>query len=93
MASGCQARRYSHTTFCISGDLLTVVQGITMSVEQYSALIQIMPQVEELLSANGEKVPRPNYDGILSVQDDDEDDDEEERDVRPNIEATSDEDE
>jgi hypothetical protein len=69
------------------------MQGISMSIEQYSALIQILPQVEELLKSQGEKVPRPDYTGSVPTQYDDEDDEEEEREARHNIEATSDEDE
>lgn len=74
-------------------DILTV-QGISMSVEQYSALIQIMPQVEELLSSKGEKLPRPDFSGATQVDGDEDDDDEEEkeRDAKANIDATSDED-
>jgi hypothetical protein len=86
-------KKVYHATFRTSGDLLTLLQGISMSVEQYSALIQIMPQIEELLKSQGQKLPRPNYSGITPAQDGDEDDGESERDVRPNIEATSDEDE
>ena len=66
-----------------------------MTVEQYSALIGIMPQIEELLKSQGEKVPRPNYSGSDPAQDDDDGDEDEEmeRDAKNNIEATSDEDE
>ena len=65
-----------------------------MSVEQYSALIQIMPQVEDLLKSRGETIPRPSYGGSPSTHDGDEDGHAaEERAAKPNIEATSDEDE
>ncbi len=33
-----------------------------MPVEQYSALVELMPQIEKMLEKKGEKVPRPNYD-------------------------------
>ena len=67
-----------------------------MTVEQYSALIAIMPQLESLLSQKGESVPRPNFDGAPqngSGQNDDEDDVADEEDKKANIEATSDEEE
>ena len=68
-----------------------------MSVEQYTALIQIMPQIERVLKSQGEKVPRPNYDGSASAGDDESNEEGEDRDEemerKPNIEATSDEDE
>ncbi len=70
-----------------------------MTIEQYSALINLMPQIEAMLSAKGESVPRPNYDGTAHAEmggDDDDDDDDEAEDDDPkkaNIEATSDEEE
>ncbi|EXJ73727.1 uncharacterized protein A1O5_03489 [Cladophialophora psammophila CBS 110553] len=71
-------------------------KGISMSIEQYSALIQIMPQIEAVLKGQGEKVPRPNYDGSVPPTDEEniegEGEDEETR-KKQNIEATSDEDE
>jgi hypothetical protein len=33
-----------------------------MTVEQYSALVDLMPQIEKALETKGEKVPRPKYD-------------------------------
>lgn len=32
-----------------------------MTIEQYSALVDIMPQIENALWRMGEKVPRPTY--------------------------------
>ncbi|KAH0845869.1 putative RNA polymerase II transcriptional coactivator [Fonsecaea pedrosoi] len=72
-------------------------QGISMSIEQYSAFVQIMPQIENVLKSQGEKVPRPNYDGSAPTADDgskpEDAEEDEEMDRKPNIEATSDEDE
>lgn len=34
-----------------------------MTTEQYSALVTLMPQIEKALEENGEKIPRPKYDG------------------------------
>ena len=66
-----------------------------MSLEQYSALINVLPQIEEALKKKGEKVPRPNYSISSSGEDDDNDQDEDEelQDKKANIEATSDEEE
>lgn len=33
-----------------------------MTVEQYSALVDIMPQLEKALEEKGEHIPRPKYD-------------------------------
>ncbi|KAL2394776.1 hypothetical protein ABEF95_000710 [Exophiala dermatitidis] len=76
-------------------------KGISMSLEQYSALIGIMPQIEELLKQQGESVPRPDYSGTsstpsTSAANNGADDDQEETartSKKANIEATSDEDE
>lgn len=64
-----------------------------MSIEQYSALITIMPQVEDLLKSQGETIPRPKYNGQADYENDDQEDEDEEMDAKPNIDATSDEDE
>ncbi|EHY58747.1 hypothetical protein HRR83_007471 [Exophiala dermatitidis] len=76
-------------------------KGISMSLEQYSALIGIMPQIEELLKQQGESVPRPDYSGTgstpsTSAANNGADEDQEETartSQKANIEATSDEDE
>ena len=68
-----------------------------MSIEQYSALIGIMPQIEELLKRQGEKVPRPDYSGSTHIEHDEtgeEEDADKKMDAKKaNIEATSDEEE
>ena len=37
-----------------------------MTVEQYSALVGIMPQLEKALEEKGEHIPRPKYDVATS---------------------------
>jgi len=39
-----------------------------MTIEQYSALINIMPQLESELTAKGESVPRPSFDGQIAAK-------------------------
>lgn len=66
-----------------------------MSLEQYSALIDILPQIETALKKKGEDVPRPKYGEpqATHAQGDRDDDDEDQSLRKANIEATSDEDE
>jgi hypothetical protein len=67
-----------------------------MTVEQYSALINLLPQIETSLKGAGAKVPRPKYDEDDTLIDDAEEngkDDEGGFLKRSNIDATSDEDE
>ncbi|EXJ94750.1 hypothetical protein A1O1_03147 [Capronia coronata CBS 617.96] len=77
-------------------------KGISMSLAQYSAFIDIMPQIEGLLQKQGETVPRPDYSGIAPAaasqnggqeNDDDTNVKEEMDSKKANIEATSDEEE
>ncbi|KAF7505764.1 hypothetical protein GJ744_000435 [Endocarpon pusillum] len=49
------------------GQVLPGKKGISMTVEQYSALVDIMPQLEKALEEKGEHIPRPKYD--ISVSD------------------------
>lgn len=66
-----------------------------MTLEQYSALINVMPQIESALKQKGGKIPRPNYSQQPATgdQDDQGDGDDQVEDKKANIEATSDEDE
>lgn len=36
-----------------------------MTVEQYSAFVDVLPQIGSALAKMGEKVPRPKYDGTI----------------------------
>jgi hypothetical protein len=69
-----------------------------MPIDQYSAFVQVLPQIEKALIKKGERVPRPQYNG--EVKEDDGKDEHlsdagDDGDVpqKSNIEATSDEDE
>ncbi|KAJ5150982.1 RNA polymerase II transcriptional coactivator KELP [Penicillium canariense] len=79
------------------GQELPGKKGISMSIEQFSALVELLPDLEQTLQQRGESLPRPVYSGAAS-QVDDEGDKEQSRpdkDASPskqNIEATSDED-
>lgn len=33
-----------------------------MTIEQFSALVELMPLIEKTLEKKGERIPRPNYD-------------------------------
>ncbi|KAK5061145.1 hypothetical protein LTR84_007687 [Exophiala bonariae] len=72
-------------------------KGISMSLEQYSALMDILPQIENALKDRGEDVSRPKYgkQQTPDVQDDQDDHEDEDQSLlkKSNIEATSDEDE
>lgn len=61
-----------------------------MTVDQYSAFIAIMPQIEGLLRGMGESVPRPDFDDTVQTAVAEEAD-EEDLPTKSNIEATSDE--
>jgi hypothetical protein len=37
-----------------------------MTVEQYSALVDLMPQIEKALESKGEKIPRPKYETTVN---------------------------
>ena len=73
------------------------LQGISLTLEQYSALIALMPQIEDILREKGEDVPRPDYGASKPApaegQAESDDDADGKALQRSNIEATSDEDE
>jgi hypothetical protein len=59
-----------------------IQKGISLNIEQYCSLLDLLPQVEKVLKAKGQTVPRPQYDGASSkataTADDDEEDEEDE---------------
>ena len=73
-------------------------QGISMPMDQFSAFVELLPQIEKELSKKGEKVARPMYDRVKEEENvkqevDSDEDDENGDPKKSNIEATSDEDE
>ncbi|KAJ5143100.1 ssDNA-binding transcriptional regulator [Penicillium bovifimosum] len=76
------------------GQELPGKKGISLPVDQFAALISILPDIEQVLKESGESVPRPVY----STEGDQSDKGKEEQDIadnkspsKQNIEATSDE--
>ncbi|KAH0285784.1 PC4-domain-containing protein, partial [Aureobasidium sp. EXF-3399] len=43
------------------GKTLPGKKGISLSLEQFSAFLGILPEVEEALKSQGQELPRPNY--------------------------------
>ncbi|KZF20130.1 putative RNA polymerase II transcriptional coactivator [Xylona heveae TC161] len=77
-------------------------KGISLPIEHYTALISVLPAIEGVLVAQGQKVPRPDYNTSASPGADEEKDTEgngesdeadEDKKSKQNFEATSDEDE
>jgi hypothetical protein len=67
-----------------------------MTLEQYSILINLLPQIETSLKEAGAKVPRPKYyedDTLIDDTEENSKDDESGFLKKSNIDATSDEDE
>lgn len=76
------------------GKMLPGKKGISMTMEQYSAFVELLPHIEDVLRKHGERPPRPSYDKGVSAGDEaDMDDADDETAKKANIEATSDEDE
>lgn len=69
---------------------LEKLQGITLPMEQFSALIRFLPDIEDVLSQKGESVPRADYSKSVTENMDSSKDSK--KGGKKNIEATSDED-
>ncbi|KAF2147576.1 uncharacterized protein K452DRAFT_314694 [Aplosporella prunicola CBS 121167] len=70
-------------------------KGISLSVEQYSTLLTLLPDIEAVLGQKGESVPRPSYEGevggAVKQQPAEDEEGEAEEEGKKNFEATSDE--
>ena len=73
-------------------------QGISLHVEEFNALIKVLPHIETVLGEKGQSIVRPDYSGAgasatIDEEDDEEEEDEEvERKGKKNFEETSDDD-
>ncbi|PLN77468.1 putative RNA polymerase II transcriptional coactivator [Aspergillus taichungensis] len=81
------------------GQELPGKKGISLPVDQFACLLNILPEIETALGEHGESVPRPEYDAIQSTLGGDEQQGESEDNTnnppgsKKNIEMTSEEDE
>lgn len=72
-------------------------KGISLSVDQYNAVVELLPQIEDVLKAKDITVARPLYGkaqeaGATKDEDTVGGESDEKADKKPNHEATSDED-
>ncbi|KAI5195924.1 hypothetical protein AUEXF2481DRAFT_25517 [Aureobasidium subglaciale EXF-2481] len=43
------------------GQMLPGKKGISMTLEQFSAFLEVLPELEDALKEKGQELPRPNY--------------------------------
>lgn len=48
--------------------LFLLVQGISLTIEQFSSLVTSLPEIDFLLGQAGHSIPHPDYDGFTSGQ-------------------------
>ena len=46
---------------------LTQKQGISLTLPQFNALVQLLPHIENVLTEKGESITRPDYSGESSI--------------------------
>ncbi|KAF1356289.1 transcriptional Coactivator p15-domain-containing protein [Delphinella strobiligena] len=49
------------------GKTLPGKKGISLSIEQFNALVELLPQIEDSLKSKGEPVSRPSYGGTTTT--------------------------
>lgn len=79
-----------HNVGCM---LINGCQGISLSVEQYNALVKAIPAINAALRAQGEKVEEPEDEAESALVPVSKPKKERKRSPKANIEATSDEEE
>lgn len=92
---------YMRITRSVQRSSINDIQGISLTVPQYNALVALLPQIETALIAKGESVVRPDYAGAKNKQaetaeeetDGEGGGDEEKTEGKKNFEATSEEEE
>ena len=71
------------------------LQGIALPLEQWNAILRLLPHIETVLAEKGHSVERPDYSGAgasaAAAEADEEEDEEEEVKGKKNFEETSDE--
>lgn len=69
-------------------------QGISLPIEQFNALIKVIPDIEAALAEKGQSIQRPDYSGAgasAALDEEEEEEDEEvEKEGKKNFEETSD---
>ncbi|KAL6714748.1 hypothetical protein ACLMJK_008173 [Lecanora helva] len=71
------------------GEMLPGKKGISLPIEQFNSIINLLPQIEKALGEKGHKISRPNYDGDEAAEQIREPEPKEN--AKKNFEATSDE--
>ncbi|KAJ5102879.1 RNA polymerase II transcriptional coactivator KELP [Penicillium argentinense] len=76
-----------------NGEQLPGKKGISMPIDQFAALVELLPELEQALQQHGEALPRPTYSGAAGQVSggNDEHDQSSKSPSKQNIEATSDE--
>ena len=49
---------------------LTPLQGISLSIDQFTALLDVLPDIEDVLKSKGITLPRPKYERVENPKDD-----------------------